>query len=38
MKLVDTIDNYELEEERKVLIQEAIELMKIFGSILQKCK
>jgi four helix bundle protein len=36
LKLVDTDDNLELENERKRLEQEATELMKIFGSILRK--
>jgi four helix bundle protein len=38
LRLVDTEGNNELNEERGDLIQEATELMKIFGSILQKCK
>lgn len=36
--LIDTEDNPDLEKERKELIQEAIELMKIFGSIVIKEK
>ncbi|NIR53048.1 four helix bundle protein [candidate division KSB1 bacterium] len=36
LRLLDTGDDSELEKERKVLVQEATELMKIFGSILQK--
>jgi hypothetical protein len=36
--LVDTKDDVELETEREDLVREATELMKIFGSILQKCK
>jgi len=38
LNLIDAGNSYGLEEERKNLIQEANELMKIFGSILQKCK
>ncbi|MFA5422244.1 MAG: four helix bundle protein [Phycisphaerae bacterium] len=38
LKLIDAGRHPELENERKILIQEASELMKIFGSILQKCK
>jgi four helix bundle protein len=38
LRLVDTEGNNGLDEERDGLIQEATELMKIFGSILQKCK
>lgn len=38
LRLVDTQDDIELENERKKLIQKATELMKIFGSILQKSK
>lgn len=30
--------NINLEDERKILITEATELMKIFGAILEKCK
>ena len=36
LRLVDTQDNAELEQERKDLEQEATELMNIFGSILRK--
>ena len=36
LKLVDTNDDKQLETDRKALIKEATELMKIFGSILQK--
>jgi four helix bundle protein len=36
LRLVDTNGNLSLERERKELIQEATELMKIFGSIVQK--
>jgi four helix bundle protein len=36
LKLVDTNDNSSLEQERKELIQEATELMNIFGAILRK--
>jgi four helix bundle protein len=36
--LFDTNENFELEAERKGLIQESIELRKIFGSILEKSK
>jgi four helix bundle protein len=36
LRLVDTEDDKELEEERKYLVQESTELMNIFGSILQK--
>jgi four helix bundle protein len=38
LRLVDTGNDAELEEERGVLITEATELMKIFGSILQNSK
>jgi len=38
LRLVDCGDNPALEKERKELIQEATELMKIFGAILEKCK
>ena len=34
--LVDTGDNPQLEKERQALIQEATELMKIFGAIIRK--
>jgi hypothetical protein len=37
-RLVDTGNDAELEKERGELITEATELMKIFGSILQKSK
>ena len=36
LKLVDPNDDKQLEADRKALIKEATELMKIFGSILQK--
>ena len=36
LKLVETRDDPELENERKDLEQEATELMSIFGSILRK--
>ncbi|MCP4254893.1 MAG: four helix bundle protein [Candidatus Scalindua sp.] len=36
LKLIDISGNGEYEEERKTLIQEATELMNIFGSILRK--
>jgi four helix bundle protein len=36
LKLVDTNDDIELENERQSLIQEAMELTKIFGSIVTK--
>jgi four helix bundle protein len=36
LRLVDTNDDQELEEERNSLINESTELMNIFGSILQK--
>jgi four helix bundle protein len=38
LKLVDTGNDAELEKERMELITESTELMKIFGSILQKSK
>ena len=38
LKLLDTYDESELEEERKSLIKESTELMNIFGSILIKSK
>ncbi|MCF7906994.1 four helix bundle protein [Patescibacteria group bacterium] len=38
LKLVDAGGKNELEEERQKLINEAIELMKIFGAILEKSK
>ncbi len=38
LKLVDTGNDAELENERMELIAESTELMKIFGSILQKSK
>jgi len=37
LELIET-DEATLEQERQSLIQEATELMKIFGSILEKCK
>lgn len=36
LRLVDTNTDAELEKERKELIQEATELMNIFGSIIRK--
>ena len=36
LKLIDTHKEMEQENERNVLIQEATELMKIFGGVLQK--
>jgi len=36
LELVDTSDNKELEYERKRLVNEATELMKIFSSIMRK--
>ena len=38
LRLIDTNDEQEQEAERKNLIKEATELMKIFGAILQKSK
>jgi four helix bundle protein len=38
LRLVDTGGKEELEHERKKLMQEATELRKIFGSILEKSK
>ena len=38
LRLVDINHNQELEKERTLLIQEATELMKIFGSIIEKSK
>jgi len=38
LKLVDANDSRELEKERTVLVQEATELMKIFGAIIEKSK
>lgn len=38
LRLVYTDNNCQLEEERQVLLKEAIELMKIFGAILEKSK
>jgi len=38
LKLIDVNNNHELEQERIILIQEATELMKIFGAILEKSK
>jgi len=36
LRLLDLKDYFDLEKEKQLLIQEAIELMKIFGSILEK--
>jgi four helix bundle protein len=36
LRLMDTNDDQELEEERNALINESTELMNIFGAILQK--
>ena len=36
LRLVDTNDDQELQEERRSLVNESTELMNIFGSILQK--
>ena len=38
LRLIDINQNNDLESKRKVLIDEATELMKIFGAILQKSK
>ena len=38
LKLIETLEEMEQENERNVLLQEATELMKIFGGILQKTK
>jgi len=38
LRLLDTNEKVELESKRKELIQESIELRKIFGSILEKSK
>mgnify|MGYP003809870177 FL=1 len=38
LRLVDTGNNSFLEKERKALIQEAMELMRIFGSIIERKK
>ncbi|MEI8344053.1 MAG: four helix bundle protein [Candidatus Moraniibacteriota bacterium] len=38
LRLIDVIENQELEKERIFLAQEATELMKIFGAILEKSK
>ena len=38
LKLVDVNNILNLENENKLLISEATELMKIFGAILEKCK
>ena len=38
LRLIDTYDESENEKERKYLVQEATELMNIFGSILGKSK
>jgi four helix bundle protein len=36
LKLMDTAENKELEKEREILINEAVELMKILSSIMRK--
>lgn len=36
LRLLDTQDNSDLETERRALVQESTELMRIFGAILQK--
>ena len=36
LRLVDTFDRPELDAERDILIQEATELMKIFGSMVRQ--
>jgi four helix bundle protein len=38
LRLIDTHDEKEREHEREVLVQEATELMNIFGAILNKSK
>ena len=38
LRLVDTLENIDLDSKSKVLIQESFELTKIFGSILEKSK
>lgn len=38
LRLLDMYDNEMMEMERAVLLREAIELTKIFGSIVTKCK
>jgi four helix bundle protein len=38
LRLIDIQDNKDLERERKRLIKETTELMKIFGSIIEKSK
>jgi four helix bundle protein len=38
LRLIDSAHNSELESEKRSLESEAVELMKIFGSILQKSK
>ncbi len=38
LRLIDTNDEQKQEAERKYLIKEATELMKVFGAILQKSK
>jgi len=38
LKLVDINNIINLDNERKFLIKETTELMKIFGAILEKCK
>ena len=38
LKLIDSIDNQNYEQERMGLIQETTELTNIFGSIIRKCE
>jgi hypothetical protein len=38
LRLIEIVRNPELEKERSCLVQESIELIKIFGSILEKSK
>ena len=38
LRLIDTYDESEQENERKYLVEEATELMNIFGAILAKSK
>ncbi len=38
LRLLDIGNNQQLEQQRKALINEAVELMKIFGAILEKIK
>jgi four helix bundle protein len=38
LRLIDTYDESEQEKERKYLVEEATELMNIFGAILAKSK